>query len=142
MTTTWILSANRSSASLFESDWPGKSMRRIQDIPHPQGRMQNKDIDTDKPGRVFDSFGEGRHSTSPKQEPTEHIAQQFALDLAELLNKGRLTNAYDKLVLIAEPKFLGVLRAALDKNTESLVIQTVNKELLDVKEEDLAEYLK
>ena len=142
MTTTWILSANRSSASLFESDWPGKSMLRIQDIPHPQGRMQNQDIDTDKPGRVFDSFGEGRHSTSPKQEPTEHIAQQFALDLAEMLNKGRLTNAYDKLVLIAEPKFLGILRAALDKNTESLVIQTVNKELLDVKEEDLAEYLK
>ena len=142
MTTTWILSANRSSASLFESDWPGKSMRRIQDIPHPQGRMQNQDIDTDKPGRVFDSFGEGRHSTSPKQEPTEHIAQQFALELAEMLNKGRLTNAYDKLVLIAEPKFLGVLRAALDKNTESLVIQTDNKELLDVKEDELSEYLK
>lgn len=141
MTTTWILSANRSSSSLFESDWPGKSMRRLQDIPHPQGRMQNKDIDTDKPGRVFDSFGEGRHSTSPKQEPTEHIAQQFALDLAELLNRGRLTHAYDQLILVAEPKFLGILRAALDKNTESLVIQTVNKELLDVKGEDLAEYL-
>lgn len=141
MTTTWILTANRSSASLFESDWPGKSMRRIQDIPHPQGRMQNRDIDTDKPGRSFDSFGQGRHSMSTKQEPTEHIAQQFALDLAELLNKGRLTHAYDKLVLMAEPKFLGILRAALDKNTASLVVQTVNKELLDVKEEDLAEYL-
>lgn len=142
MTTTWILTANRSNASLFESDWPGKSMRRLQDIPHHQGRMQNKDIDTDKPGRVFDSFGQGRHSTSPKQEPTEHIAQQFALDLAEMLNKGRLSNAYDKLVLIAEPKFLGLLRAALNKNTASLVVQSVNKELLDVKEEDLAEYLK
>ena len=142
MTTTWILSANRSNASLFESDWPGNSMRRLQDIPHPQGRMQNKDIDTDKPGRVFDSFGNGRHSTSPKQEPTEHIAQQFALDLAEILNKGRLTHAYNNLVLIAEPKFLGVLRAALDKNTESLVTQTVNKELIDVREQDLAEYLK
>ena len=141
MTTTWILSANRSSASLFESDWPSKSMRRIQDIPHPQGRMQNKDIDTDKPGRIFDSFGEGRHSTSPKQEPTEHIAQQFALELAEMLNKGRLTNAYDKLVLIAEPKFLGVLRAALDKNTELLITQTVNKNLVDIKEEGLAVYL-
>jgi len=43
---------------------------------------------------------------------------------------------------MAEPKFLGILRAALDKNTASLVVQTVNKELLDVKEEDLAEYLK
>ena len=142
MTTTWILIANRSSASLFESDWPGKLMRRIQDIPHPEGRMQNQDIDTDKPGRIFDSFGQGRHAASPKQEPTEHIAQQFALDLAELLNKGRVTHAYDKLVLMAEPKFLGILRAALDKNTAALVAQTVNKELLNVKEEDLAEYLK
>ena len=141
MTTTWILSANRSSASLFESDWPGTLMRRLQDIPHPQGRMQNKDIDTDKPGRVFDSIGQGRHSTSPKQEPTEHIAQQFALNLAEILNRGRLTHAYDKLILVAEPKFLGILRAALDKNTAGLITQSVNKELVDVKEKDLAEYL-
>lgn len=142
MTTTWILTANRSSASLFESDWPGKSMRRIQDIPHPQGRMQNRDIDVDKPGRSFDSFGQGRHAMSTDQEPTEHIAQQFAQDLAELLNKGRVTHAYDKLVLMAEPKFLGILRAALDANTADLVVQTVNKELPNVKEEDLVKYLK
>ena len=142
MTTTWIITANRSSASLFESDWPGKSMRRIQDIPHIQGRMQNKDIDADKPGRSFDSIGQGRHAMSTEQEPTEHIAQKFALDLAELLKKGRVTHAYDKLVLMAEPKFLGILRAALDANTAALVVQTVNKELLNVKEEDLAKYLK
>ena len=141
MTTTWILIANRSSASLFESDWPGKSMRRIQDIPHPQGRMQNREIDTDKPGRSFTSFGQSRHAMSTEEEPTEHIAHQFALDLAELLNKGRVAHAYDKLVLMAEPKFLGILRAALDANTAALVVQTVNKDLPNVKEEDLAKYL-
>ena len=142
MTTTWILTANRSSASLFESDWPGKSMRRIKDIAHPEGRLQNKNIDTDKPGRSFDSFGQGRHAMGSKQEPTEHIAKQFAQELSELLNKGRITHAYDQLVLMAEPRFLGMLRAALDANTAALVVQTVNKELLNAKEEDLAKYLK
>lgn len=142
MTTTWILTANRSGASLFESDWPVKSMRRIQDIAHPQGHMQNREINTEKPGRSFDSAWQGRHSLSPKQEPTEDIAQQFALNLAELLNKGRLTHAYDQLIIMAGPKFLGILRIALDKNTASLVVQTVNKELLDIKGEDLAEHLK
>ena len=141
MTTTWILSANRSNASLFESDWPGKSMRRLQDISHPKGRLQNKDINTDKPGRSFDSMGQGRHSMGSDQDPIDHVAQQYASQLAELLNKGRLTNAYEKLVLIAEPKFLGILRAALDKNTALLVVQSINKELLDVKEEDLEKYL-
>ena len=141
MTTTWILSANRSNASLFESNWPGKSMRRLQDIPNHKGRLQNKDINTDKPGRSFDSMGQGRHSMGSDQEPISHVAQQYASELAELLNKGRLTNAYEKLVLIAEPKFLGILRAALDKNTALLVVQSVNKELLDLKEEDVGKYL-
>ena len=142
MTTTWILSANRSSATFFESDWPGKSMRRIQDISHPEGRKQNREINTDKPGRSFDSLGQGRHAMGTEQEPTEHIAQQFALDLAERLDKGRVTHAYDKLVLMAEPRFLGMLRGALNKNTAALVTQTVNKELPNVNEEDLAKYLK
>lgn len=141
MSITWILSANRSCASLFESNWPGNLMRRLQDISHPEGRLQNSEINTDKPGRVFDSVGQARHSTSPKQEPTEHIARQFAINLAELLNKGRIDHAYDGLILIAEPKFLGVLRASLDKNTLSLITQTVNKELVDIKEADLAKYL-
>ena len=137
--TTWILSANRSSASLFESD--GKSMHRLQDISHPEGRMQNHDTGTDKPGRSFDSFGQGRHAMSTEQEPVEHIAQQFALDLAEVLNKGRVAHAYDKIVLMAEPKFLGILRAALAKNTATLVVQTISKNLPDINEQDLARYL-
>lgn len=142
MTTTWILVANRSGASLFESNWPGETMRRLQDIPHPEGRLQNTEIDSDKPGRAFDSTGEGRHGMSKEHQATEKVAQQFAHELGELLNKSRNTNVYDKLVLIAEPKFLGLLRAALDSNTAALVVQTVNKELLAVSPEDVISYLK
>lgn len=137
--TTWILSANRSSASLFERE--GKSARRLQDLSHPEGAMQNRETGTDKPGRSFDSVGRGRHAMSTEQEPVEHIAQKFALELAELLNKGRVAHAYDKLILIAEPKFLGLLRAALDKNTAVLVFQTISKDLPNINEEDLAKYL-
>lgn len=137
--TTWILSANRSSARLFERD--GKSTRRVQDLSHSEGAMQNRETGTDKPGRSFDSVGQGRHAMSTEQEPIEHIAQQFALDLAEVLNKGRVAHAYDKLILIAEPKFLGLLRAALDKNTAALVFQTISKDLPNINEEDLAKYL-
>lgn len=137
--TTWILSANRSSASLFERD--GKTLRRLQDIAHPEGTKQNRETGTDAPGRSFDSFGQGRHAMSTAQEPVEHIAQKFALELAELLNKGRVKHAYDKLILIAEPKFLGLLRAALDKNTATLVSHTISKDLPHIDEEGIAKYL-
>ena len=142
MSTTWILVANRSHARLLESIWPDKSLKRLQDIPHPQGQLKNSDINSDRPGRSFDSVGQGRHAMSTKQEPVEHIAQKFALDLAELLNEGRMIKAYDKLVLIAEPKFLGFLRLALDKNTAYLVTQSVDKDLLEVRDEELYKYLK
>ena len=142
MTTTWILVASRSGASLFESNWPGETMRRLQDIPHPEGRLQNSEIDSDKPGRAFDSMGEARHSMSKELDATEKVAQQFARELAELLNKNRNTNVYDKIILMAAPKFLGLLRAALDSNTAALVVQTVNKELLEVSQEDVISYLK
>jgi protein required for attachment to host cells len=141
MNTTWILTANRSGATLFEGDGKGNAIHRLQDIPYPKGRLQNKDIDTDKPGRAFDSLGQGRHGMSTQHEPTEEVAAQFARILAELLNKGRTTHAYDKLVLVAEPRFLGILRAALDSHTAALVVKTVHKDLPEVEEKELASYL-
>lgn len=141
MNTTWILTANRSGATLFEGDEKGKAIHRLQDIPHPKGRLQNKEIDADKPGRAFDSIGQGRHGMGTAHEPTEEVAIQFARILAELLSKGRTTHAYEKLILVAEPKFLGLLRAALDSHTAALVVKTVNKDLPEVSEKDLANYL-
>jgi protein required for attachment to host cells len=141
MNTTWILTAHRSGASLFESQGKGKPIQRVQDIPRPKGRLQNKDINADKPGRAFDSHGYGRHDMTTEHEPTEEVAMQFARILAELLNKGRTLHAYEKLVLVAEPKFLGLLRAALDSHTAALVVKSVHKDLPDVSEKDLASYL-
>ena len=141
MDRTWVLTANRSGASLFEMGGSSKALRRLKDIPHPEGRLQNKEIGTDQPGRAFDSLGQGRHSMGTSNEPTEQLAMQFARDLATLLNKGRTTHAYDKVVLVAEPRFLGLLRAALDDNTAALVAKTVNKDLSGANEDTLQGYL-
>ena len=141
MNTTWILTANRSGATLFETDGKGQPIHRLQDIPHPEGRLQNQQIVADKPGRAFDSLRQGRHGMSTEHEPTEEVALEFARILAELLDKGRTLHAFGKLVLVAEPRFLGMLRAALDPHTAALVVKTVHKDLPGVSEKDLASHL-
>jgi protein required for attachment to host cells len=141
MNTTWILTANRSGATLFETDGKGKPIHRLQDIPHPRGRLRNQDIDADKPGRAFDSHGHGRHGMSTEHESTEEVAMAFARILAELLDKGRTTHAFGKLVLVAEPGFLGLLRGALDPHTAALVVKTVHKDLPEVSEKELASHI-
>ncbi len=140
METIWILVADRAGARLFEQRGPGK-LTLLQDLPHPEGRLKNQDIDADKHGRSFDSMGQGRHAMSTEQAPTDHVAQRFAKELVQTLDHGRTQNAFSRLVLVAEPAFLGMLRAALPDPLASKVSTTVNKNLTQVNERDLPGHL-
>jgi len=141
MNTTWILVAHRSGARLFENFGPGKGLKLVEDVPHPEGRLKNGEIDSDRPGRAFDKFGGARHGMSTEQEPTERIAQRFAKELSEKLVKGRVQNRYTKLVLVAEPRFLGELRNSLDSPTTALVSATLGKDLGGITIHDLPKHL-
>jgi len=138
---TWILVAHRGGARIFENKGPGKGLNLLHDIPHPEGRLKNKDIGADKPGRSIDSHGPGRHSLSSEQEPTAHITEQFAKQLSTMLDDGRHQQLYGKLVLVAEPRFLGSLRAALSTPTAALVMATVGKDLGSVELHNMPKHL-
>ncbi len=140
MSKTWILVAHRAGARLFESDGPGR-MRRVEEIAHPEGRLENRALGSDKPGRSFDSHGAGRHALGKEHDEAETVAQAFAHKLAAHLDNARAKNAYSRLVLVAEPRFLGHLRAALTTHTASLVGATIDKDLGKVSDHDLPAHL-
>jgi protein required for attachment to host cells len=141
MNNTWILVAHRGGARLFENTGVGKGMNLLHDIPHPAGRLKNKDIGADKPGRSFDSRGQSRHSLGKEQDPASHVAEQFAKQLGTILDNGRSHHRYAKLVLVAEPRFLGNLRAALSHPTAALVKATVDKDLGGVDPHNIPKHL-
>lgn len=141
MNTTWILVAHRSGARFFENPGPGKGLIHVETIKHPEGRLKNGEINSDKPGRAFDRMGGGRHSMSTEQEPIEHVAQQFAKHLSEKLVRGRTENRFNKLVLVAEPRFLGELRSALDSPTTALISATLDKDLGGIEDRDIPKHL-
>jgi protein required for attachment to host cells len=140
MPSTWILVAHRGGARLLESTGPGEGLALRQDLPNPQGKLKSKDLGSDEPGRAFDSHG-GRHSFSQHQEPAAHLTEQFAKQLAALLEDGRTHNRYAHLVLVAEPHLLGLLRAALSAPTAALVTKTFDRDLGHVATHDLAKHL-
>jgi protein required for attachment to host cells len=141
MSKTWVLVAHRAGARLFESGVPGAGLRRIEEIPHPAGRLENRQIGSDKPGRSFDSHGAGRHALGKEHDEAETVAQAFAHKLAAHLDNARANNAFDKLVLVAEPRFLGMLRAALSAPTAARVSADVEKDLGHVSDHDLPAHL-
>jgi protein required for attachment to host cells len=141
---TWVLVANRSRASLYLHRTKQPALTTVEQFDHPEGRLKDGEIDTDKGGRVDLEHASGATSRSTYQravEPHEHIAQVFAKKLAERLYRGRVENEYERLVLAAEPHFLGVMKDALDGVTAKLVHGTLSRDLTAERPESVAEYV-
>jgi protein required for attachment to host cells len=141
MPVTWVLVADRGGARLFTHRGRSKGLQRLEEIPHPEGRLKNGELNADKHGRSFDSTGNGRHAMSTSESPTEHLAARFARELAHRLDQGSQQQRYERLVLVAAPRFLGMLRGAMGATAKSTVMATVNKDLSGVQDRDLPEYL-
>ena len=139
MKKTWIVLADRTEAKLLEVE--GRSLVLRKELSHPEGRLHDGDIDTDRPGRAFDSHGQGRHAMERSQSPHEHEGEKFAKEIAGVMGQGRTESGVQRFVLVAEPGFLGQLRAALDSKDAALVDGTIRKELTRAKDDVLKKAL-
>ncbi|MGR8921439.1 MAG: host attachment protein [Gammaproteobacteria bacterium] len=137
----WLLVANQSAARLFEVNADTPRLREIEDFTNPSGRLHDGDLDADRGGRTFDSAGEGRHAMTREQSATGQAADAFARDLAARLAAGRKADDCGALLLVAEPRFLGRLRAMLDDATAALVRDTLDKDLTRLDAAALADRL-
>lgn len=143
MATTWILVAHQAGARVFANHGPGAGLELCEEIEHPEGRERDGEIDTDRPGRSFrkNSGDPSRAAMSRSEGPHDRAVAGFARDLAERLQRGRTQNHFERLVLVAPPKFLGLLRASLDGPTQQLVVGSLDKDLAAADEAELIEQL-
>lgn len=142
MTTTWVLVANHGNAHLFEMKGPGKGLKYLRHIPHPEGRLKSGDMNADKPGRSQDSMKTGgRHAMGKEHDPKDQEAVRYAKQLAQIMDEGRSHNHYTKAVLVADPRLLGQLRTALDPHTAALVTASYDKDLASLDERTVTQRL-
>jgi protein required for attachment to host cells len=135
--------AHDAGARVFENDGPGKGLQLIEEIDHPEGRERDQDINADRPGRSFrKNSGDPRRAAMSRSEgPRERVVSDFARAMAEKLKQGRVENQYERLVLVAPPRFLGLLRSSLDGPTAQLLVGSLNKDLASTKQAELIEHL-
>lgn len=129
MVNTWIVVADSARALIYTVERPTAPLHLLEALEHPESRSQNQDMDSDRPGRSFDSAGEGRHAMVQSTDPKEYEALRFARELAERLETARNRGELGKLYLVAAPHFLGLLRKALSTPAQHLVVREVAKNL-------------
>jgi protein required for attachment to host cells len=135
--------ASRIGARIFVQDGP-KGPVLVNKIEHLSGRLHDRDLGTDRPGRSFARWSgqSARHALSAQASPHELELEHLTLELAEELKAGRLAKNFDDLILVAEPHFNGVLFGCLDKETKQLVSRRINKDLANLVDGELVNYLR
>jgi protein required for attachment to host cells len=138
--TTRVIVAHDAGARSFEHHGPGKTLVSLRDIAFEDGRRHVGDLE--EGGRGFDRSGSSRHAYEAHQDTRQHAVAHFAKVLAQDLARDFHLGEFQQLVLVAPPRFLGVLREALDGKLLRAVIGSVAKDLPRCTPRELAGHLK
>jgi protein required for attachment to host cells len=141
MSRTWILVAESSRAKLYEANGNRAPLAELEDLVHPAGRMHEGDLVSDRAGNDGGSIGQGRHVMDDRTSARERERIEFARQLAERLETACNGGAFERLVLVAPPAFLGLLRERLSKNVMERVYRQIDKNLVQQPAEIVREKL-
>ena len=141
MANTWVLVAESSRAKFYQTKNRRTPITEIEALAHPESRLHEGDLVADSAGRDGGTVGQGRHNMNEKTSAKEQEANGFAKVLASRLDSARNNGKFNKLVLIAPPAFLGLLRDSLSKEVMAMVSRQVDKNLVQKPAETIREYL-
>ena len=104
MTTTWIIAADSSRARILQVTDRQGALAEVEDLLNPEGRVHDRELISDAHAR-------------------------FSGPAGDYLDKACTAHRYDRLHLIAPPKFLGQLRKELGKEVQKLVAVELPEDL-------------
>ncbi len=140
MQNSWVLVANGSQARIFNLDGPQKSITLVKEFTHPESRMKTDKLSSDRLGN-YGSSSVGNSSYTEPTDPKSYEFERFAMELAKVLDEGRSANKFDKVVLVASPHFLGLIKQNLSEQLSKAVSHTIQKDYTAVNERDMLKQL-
>jgi protein required for attachment to host cells len=156
MHTTWVIAADSERARIFELSDRGDKLQEIEDMFNPEGRQQEREINTDREGRFAQGANAGSspsnpgpgarsnpgHTAEPQQTIREHDIEMFTKQVVRYIDQARNEHRFDKLRVIAAPKMLGLIRQNLSKEAQKMVEEEIPKNIAGLEEHEVAEYLR
>jgi protein required for attachment to host cells len=144
-----IVVASQSEADFYELDQRDMPPQFVQRLEDADAHLHDRDLKSDRPGRVYDhapaSGGRrgavAHHSTGGERNPRKVEAKRFARRVADALDEERRQERYDRLVIMAPPEFLGLLREEMPGAVHAMLTAEIGKDLVHEPPEALNEYL-
>lgn len=144
MSDFWVVVADSSKARFFRGTSPTREMEEFNDMVNEEARQREGDLVTDKPGRFHDDQGDtraGAPRSSTQPSAKDQSAVEFAKRIADFLDRHAGPGDFKHLSIVAEPTFLGRLRKTLGDATRQTILEEVNKNLTESRQEEIRDQL-
>jgi len=138
---TWIVVADGQHATVYHHDGPGKGLEIIEGMGGTQEVPPSREIVSDAPGRMQGSGGTGATAMTARTDPHELEEKRFTESLAAEVSRAALEKQFDRLILAAPPRTLGILRKSLSSHATDRVIAELDKDLTKASRNDLAAHM-
>ncbi len=125
-----ILVADQAEAIFYDAPALDAAPREVARITDPLAHLHDRDFATERPGRTHESFGGARHAIQREGTPRRMEAARFARRIARRLDEARRKDEFEKLVVVAGPPFLGLVRGELSRLTRARVVDEIHKDLV------------
>ncbi len=121
MNKVWIVIANARMSTIYSVSPKNHHFNLVKTLFHAEDQHQkNSDLTSDGPGH----YQKGRTSLRGSYEETNHKeleTERFAQHICQELEHGRTTNAYQSLIVIAEPRFYGHINTHAGRHVQPLI---------------------
>lgn len=140
MSRQWFVVADNSRTRIFTREEPGGRLQAVETLDNPEAGAHAQDIDADRPGRSFDSVGGGRHSMGTEVDPVTQGLLRYVKTVTGFLATASGDGRCNRVVLVAGPRLLGMLRQQLDLPA-NVEVSEIDKNLGQYDANELVDHL-
>jgi len=141
MKKVWILLANAEKATIYTASERDYHFSLVQKLSHSESRLKSSDLVSDKPGHYQKNESDIRGSFNLAVDHKILEITRFAKEICKVLESGRTSNAYESIIIIAEPRFYGLINKNATKHVRNLIKYHYPKDYTHYSEHKLKEEL-
>jgi protein required for attachment to host cells len=136
----WVVVCDGRKALVLENVGDDKFLNLKTKEVYEQEDAKTSELGTDAPGRAINSI-DARRSSMEQTDWHDQAEQTFLESLVDRLNAAVEAGEAKKLVLVAPPRALGVIRQAYSSNLRDAVHTEVDKDLVKLPVHEIEKHL-
>lgn len=138
--TAWVVATDSTTCRIYEYTKKPIQLILVEEISHPENRLRDIEITSDKPGHYKASSG-ARGAFVQSSDPKAVKIANFSREIAQQLDSGRNKHAYKNLIIIAPPHMNGLLHQHINKHVKDMVTHNIKKDVIHFNDHELIDFL-